>query len=65
MKKRRIRELDALKGVALIGIFLLHVQCNIEWAAFGVCIFFVLSGFLLETRYVNDSQALWGGYTSA
>lgn len=63
MEKGRIRELDALKGIAFIGIFLLHVQCNVEWAAFGVCIFFVLSGYLLETRYFDDSQMLLGGGT--
>lgn len=58
---KRIEELDALKGIALIGIFLLHIKCAVEWATFGVCVFFVLSGYLLEIRYLDNEQILLGG----
>lgn len=57
----RLDSLDALKGVAFWGIFFLHVNFAVEWAAFGVSLFFVISGYLLESRHLNDIKAVGGG----
>lgn len=54
MDKQRIDVFDGLKGIAFAGIFLLHIGSRVEWAAFGVSIFFVLSGFLMEYRHAHD-----------
>lgn len=57
----KIDAIDALKGIAFLGIFLLHVKATIEWAALGVCIFFVLSGFLLYIRHKTDEDGFGQG----
>lgn len=50
----KIESLQALRGIAFLGIFLLHVGATVSWAAFGVSIFFVMSGFLMTKRYNNQ-----------
>lgn len=50
---QRIHSFDALKGIAFLGIFLLHTKCPVEWAAFGVS-FFIMSGYLLELRHGHE-----------
>lgn len=60
MKDKRIESLETLRGIAFLGIFLLHVGFPIQWATLGVSIFFVLSGFLLTYHYF-DSLLTWGG----
>lgn len=39
--------LQALRGLAFLGIFLIHARSPIQWAALGVSVFFVMSGFLM------------------
>ena len=51
----RIQSVVALRALAFLGIFLLHVGCPISWSNFGVATFFVLSGFLLSYRH-NDIE---------
>ncbi len=48
---QKIESLQALRALAFLGIFLLHVGCVVEWATLGVACFFVLSGFLLVNSY--------------
>ena len=48
---QKIESLQALRALAFLGIFLLHVGCGVEWATLGVACFFVLSGFLLVNSY--------------
>ena len=58
---QRIHSFDALKGIAFLGIFLLHTKCPVEWAAFGVS-FFIMSGYLLELRHGHEK--IRGGVTN-
>lgn len=50
-EKRKIDSLQTLRAVAFIGIFLNHAGSNIQWAAWGVSVFFTLSGFLMYYQY--------------
>lgn len=64
MKRSRIESLESLRGIAFLGIFLLHAGCSVQWATLGVSVFFVLSGFLLTYQHF-DSSLTWGGYRSS
>ncbi len=55
--EKRVRSIDALKGMSLLGIVLLHLSCPVEWAALGVSVFFVSSGFFLERRFEGREVA--------
>lgn len=59
MMKEKIQSVVALRALAFLGIFLLHVGCPFHWSNFGVATFFVLSGFLLSYRY-QDTEILGG-----
>ena len=47
----KFQSLQALRGLAFLGIFFLHADFFINWAYLGVAIFFVLSGFLMIYNY--------------
>ena len=50
----KIVSLQALRALAFFGIFLEHAGATtLKWAALGVSIFFVLSGYLMYYRYEN------------
>ena len=51
--KKRIESLQVLRGLALVGVFLLHAGSSINWSDLAVCVFFVLSGFLLVIQKRN------------
>lgn len=48
---------QALRGICFLGVFLSHAQSTFTWGILGVCIFFVLSGFLMTTRYMDREIA--------
>ena len=48
--------LQALRGLAFLGIFFVHTRAPVSWATLGVSTFFVLSGCLLYYR--NGKQGL-------
>ena len=52
-------ELDSLRGVAVILVFLQHAQLTIfgNSGAIGVTIFFTLSGFLITSLLVGEREA--------
>lgn len=50
----RVEPLQALRGIAFLGIFLAHAGCTVSWSHFGVSIFFVLSGFLLARNHYDE-----------
>jgi peptidoglycan/LPS O-acetylase OafA/YrhL len=50
----KILSLQALRAMAFLGIFLCHSGAYIDWSAFGVSIFFVLSGFLMYYNHRNE-----------
>ena len=55
MAENKNKSLQALRGIAFIGIFLLHAGSSyFEWSMQGVSVFFVLSGFLLAIKYNAD-----------
>lgn len=51
-----IDSIQALRAIAFIGIFLWHAETGIikGMGNWGVCIFFILSGFLLGMKNVNN-----------
>lgn len=57
-RTNRIMSLQALRAIGFIGIFLCHVDFPYHWAAIGVSTFFVLSGFLLTVRYLDQDIPL-------
>lgn len=48
---KRIESIQALRGYAILGIFLSHSKFFISWSALGVSVFFVISGFLMMYKY--------------
>lgn len=48
---QKIDSLQALRGIAFLGIFLSHANAPVSWSNLSVSIFFVLSGFLLAYKY--------------
>lgn len=56
----KIESLDALRGIAFLGIFFLHSGFYIQWSQLAVSIFFALSGFLLVYRNYDDSEIQGG-----
>lgn len=58
----KIKSLQAIRGLAFLGIFLKHtgitIFCSLgDW---GVSIFFILSGFLMTVRYINSDLCSGG-----
>ncbi len=51
---KRIESLQALRAIAFIGIFLSHAGSPFKWPTLGVSVFYVMSGFLMMYRHVND-----------
>lgn len=51
--RQRIDSLQALRAWAFLGIFFYHAMFFVSWPSLGVCIFFVMSGFLMMYRYEN------------
>lgn len=51
----KLNSLQALRGIAFIGIFLLHAGSSINWSNLSVSIFFVLSGFLMVYTYIDKN----------
>lgn len=51
IKKNKIESIQSLRFIAFLGIFLNHTLSPVDWPALGVSTFYVLSGFLLQTRY--------------
>lgn len=47
----RLESLQALRGIAILGIFLHHAYFFFDWSRIGVSVFFVLSGFLMMYNY--------------
>lgn len=69
MAPSRIRELDALRGIAAIAVLLFHLTAlydfhhaaywRVTWGHYGVELFFIISGFVIfmtleRTRSVHD-----------
>ena len=46
-------ELQVLRAIAFLGIFLSHARVSVSWAKLGVSIFFVLSGCLMTCNYYD------------
>jgi len=57
MSRRRkpvIRSLQALRGIAFLMVFLSHSHLSLQGGAWGVSVFFVLSGFLMYYQYEDQ-----------
>lgn len=50
---KKIINIQALRACAFLGIFLSHANYYFGWPAFGVSIFFVMSGYLM---YYNHQK---------
>jgi peptidoglycan/LPS O-acetylase OafA/YrhL len=61
LKMQRIRQLDGVRGLAILAVFLNHAfSARLLWM--GVDLFFVLSGFLITGVLLNAKQYSLGGY---
>lgn len=58
MNKGKIYSLQALRGIAFLGVFGCHVGF-IDLGAWGVSVFFILSGFVMYYKY-NDKELKCG-----
>jgi peptidoglycan/LPS O-acetylase OafA/YrhL len=57
----RIRQLDGVRALAILAVFLHHaLRIKLMWA--GVDLFFVLSGFLITGVLLNTRQRPLGGF---
>ena len=57
--KKYIKSFDALRVIALLGVFLYHLMPNYVPSGYlGVVIFFVLAGFLTMKQAMDGSQSL-------
>lgn len=54
----QIKSIQVLRAIAFIGVFLWHTEKGIVKGTgnWGVCIFFILSGFLLTIRHYEDGS---------
>ena len=52
---KKYSSLQALRAIALFGIFLNHAHAPVYWSGLGVAVFFVLSGFLLFDHHGNEN----------
>lgn len=59
--KERIPQLDGLRAVAVIGVFLVHAT-SIRLVWIGVDLFFVLSGFLITGILIQSKDRSFGSY---
>ena len=50
----KIESLQALRAIAFIGIFLSHAGAPYKWPTLGVSVFYVMSGFLMTLKHMND-----------
>ncbi len=59
MEANRIRGLDGLRAIAIVGVVLFHLYpYDVVGGYVGVCLFFVLSGFLLGYRSFLDMSQM-------
>ena len=58
-KGNRIKGMDGLRGIAIIGITLFHMFPNVFKGGYlGVVLFFVLTGFLIRKKWRTESFLL-------
>ena len=53
VKKQRLDTLQVVRAFAFLGIFTSHSRLNSMLGAWGVCMFFVMSGFLMSYNYFD------------
>ncbi len=59
-EKKYIKSFDALRVIALLGVFLYHLMPNLVPSGYlGVVIFFVLAGFLTMKQAVDGGQMIF------
>lgn len=63
-----MQQLDGLRGIAILGVFLAHFMripatnpLFVPWGSFGVRLFFVLSGFLITGILIKARQRIDSG----
>lgn len=52
--QQRIPELDGVRGIAILAVFLNHTQPTLSGGFLGVDLFFALSGFLITGILLNE-----------
>lgn len=57
-EKKLIYSLQALRGIAFLGIFASHTgfRCFVGTGRWGVSVFFVLSGFMMIYTYMGKNR---------